>query len=751
MVYLTEILAEHFGDSYEPTTAEATNHQPEIGYGKAAGFYVERGWTPIPLYGKRPAQAGITGANGCVSASTIADMRQQFYHANTGILADHLAVIDVDDYDGKTGNAELLELEAELGKLPTTFYSTSRGADSTSRQLFFRRNTNEPLNGDPTPNIEVIWRGYRLSMVAPSVHPVSGVQVQWFDGDSKLEVALPSVDALPYLPQAWEEFLARPRAEYDRGSIFTGELTEWETWLDDSEPTYFAQELLDTIQQRKHIGHFELLGFLREIHRLRSDLWERGLRHCLSALKNRYAATSNETSATQETELQNALRWVIGETWAAGPVFATSAREIALALQMNAPSPSTDFWQSRESLQAIYKIGRQTLLAPTSLLGICIARALHTVPFNVHYRSYLGSAPLNTLVAITGPTGTGKTQSMHAVNEYLIFPDADDRFSSSHTWSGPVSPGSGEAMPDAYMKQVKKSDGAGNTHWAYDWKHPNHAVIFGFDEIGMLEKRAGRDGSTMTEFLKQGYSGSEFGRALSNGKGIELKSKTYRFSAIINAQPERSGLIFTPEAVAGGFSSRFLFMSTQDKNAQRERDRSQIGPFYFRPINWQGVEEFKGLDCMNEAHEIQALAAVDGGIDPEVSHQLLTRAKCAVALAVLEGRTYLVQEDWDLSDFVIKHSDDTRKVIKSALVKASARENDARGKAAGVKAAIAAEVQETTKSERMINHIMKTRMKNPGITDGAIRRALNVARRPDFDEAIELLNEGEKPNPEGSK
>lgn len=701
---------------------------PKTGYATSAQLYLARGFTPIPLKGKVTFTQGLSGANAKVSADRVNALREQFPYANTGILHRGTCAIDVDSYDGKHGAAQLRELEAKLGPLPAAPYSTSRGAESQSRQIWFRRETDSPMNGDPTPDIEVIWAGYRYSMVAPSINPETGAEVCWYDPVAHVEIAPPAIEDLPYLPISWEAHLAKEAHSDFSHSPFEGDTSSWETWLDNSEITPYAAELEAVISSQPHIGHNQLLTFMREIHRLRDVLWERGVLKVLKSLKSRYIATTNETRP--ESEWANAVRWVVGSEWIPERVPDLTAQEYSRTLvASNLVDPMADFWKSREALKAIFKLGRQTLTAPTALLGICIIRALHTVPFQIHYRSFVGSAPLNTLLSVTGPTGTGKTQSSNIVDEFIIFPDADPHNRRANTWEGTVSPGSGEAMPDCYMTKVQVEGDDGKPRWQKDWAHPNHAVIFSFDEIGMMTQRGSRDGSTLTEYLKQGWSGSEFGRALAGGKGIELPKNMYRFSAILNVQPERAGVIFTEAAIAGGFSSRFLFVSTQDKLAKKERDRSEKVPFHISPIDWTKTTTINALPIMDLAHEKEREMAIDGGIPEMDSHRLLTRAKVAVALAVLDGRNQLNDQDWNLSGIVMKHSDGTRKTILEALASSARSYNAKQGQSAGLREAAATEANDQARYKIILARLQDHRAKQPDKTDSAFVRTIRHDER----------------------
>jgi len=729
-------LEDILGDDYITT--------PETGYSVSAQLYSARGFTPIPLNGKVTCTKGLSGANASVTPDRVNLLREQFPYANTGILHRGTCAIDVDNYDDKKGAIQLKELEELLGLLPLAPYSTSRGGGSESRQIWFQREVDSPMNGDPTPDIEVIWAGYRYSMVAPSINPETGKEVCWYDPETHLEIAPPAVTDLPYLPLAWEAYLAKSTNTDFSHSPFEGDTAVWETWLDDSDMTPFAAELEATINVHPHIGHNQLLTFIREVHRLRDLLWERGVLKVLQSLKSRYFATTNETRP--EVEWANAVRWVVGSDWVPDRVPAMTAQQYANTLIAPTVSNSmTEFWQSRDVLKAIFKIGRQTMSAPTALLGICIIRALHTVPYNIHYETFADKAPLNTLLSITGPTGAGKTQSFNVIDEYIIFPDADPLNLANMTWAGTVSPGSGEAMPDHYKKWVKEKGDDGKQASKLIWTHPNHAIIFSFDEVGMMEKRGSRDGSTLTEYLKQGYSGSELGRALSRGSGIELPKKTYRFSCTFNVQPERAEVIFSPEAIAGGFSSRFLFVAAIDPLVGKERDRSTKTAYRISPVNWAGVTSIKALNVMEDAHEKQRIEVHTTknikGID---SHKLLTQAKVAVALAVLDGRPILNEEDWRLSGIIMAHSDATRQGIFDALAATARSENAKKGTSAGLREAAAVEVREEARYKKILARLIDHRTNQPNSSDKTFRRTVRNEERHLVDKASEQLGPRQK-------
>jgi hypothetical protein len=717
---------------------------PQFGYGQVAPVYVSNGFKPLPLNGKIPLVGSAIGKSGEINENKVKNWRQEFPWANTGIRAEGWIAIDIDHHDTKFGNDQLQDLVAEFGTLPSTYYSTARGASSPSRQLFFRVETDVPMNSDPTKDIEVIHKFHRYSVVAPSIHPTLKSPYVWYNPQGE-EVPPPHIDDLPMLPSSWLSGLAKSiSAVHETSGNFEGDIQAWIDWLGDEEPTPFTIELISKIESLDHIGHDELLELLRQIHELREELWERGLTECFRALETKYRSTTNESNP--DRELSDAIRWIVKADWFPSEIGSLSMREIAMNLITSEIDNTSDlFWSSRPGLEAIHSLARHKVVSPFSLLGVTMQRSLHSVPFHIHYETFRGRSPLNTLMAYVGPTGTGKTLSLNVVSHGIIFSDSPKTLGGDGTWQGIIEPGSGEAMPDSYRSLVKDEE---TSKFKQTWNHPNHAAIFGFDEVGMLEGRNAREGSTLLETMKQGWSGSTLGRKLANGKGTLLDAESYRFGLFINTQPARSQMLFTPDAIAGGLPSRFLFFSTQDSEAKKEW-LEQAPPVLRLPIvNWAGVESIKALPSMEKAHRAEAFAAIDGGIEELDSHLLLTRAKVAVALAVLDGRSVLVEEDWDLSNYVIQHSIATRKLILLTLSKEQGKTLAKQATAAGTKSFIAEEVSKERKIQKTAEIISEKL--DSGIKKG-IRRLLSKDRRDFYEPAVELLQKQGKEIPEDYK
>ena len=263
--------------------------------------------------------------------------------------------------------------------------------------------------------------------------------------------------------------------------------------------------------------------------------------------------------------------------------------------------PEDGFWRARPVLARMRGLANSKGQSPWPLLGWAIIRALHTVPYSVCYQSLIGAQALNSLVGISGPTGAGKTISQRLLEEHFVFPDNDPSRPYVKSWEGLIPPGSGESMPDKYVDfdplteeeesgEIPAKDRLSNT---LVWHHPNHAAVFFFDEVGMLASRSSRQGSTLVDYMKEGWSGSEFGRTLASGKGVILPRESYRFACVINTQPKRAGILFSEEAVAGGLQGRFLWF---DVTADINRDlisREPVEKFPSQPSTGQESIAFR--------------------------------------------------------------------------------------------------------------------------------------------------------------
>lgn len=173
---------------------------------------------PLPEGAKMPPPSGATGRAGDSSYRPEWDA----HTGNWGYrLADGVIGLDIDgsDHDAtKHGPESIAALEAELGALPPMGpYSTRHGEGSDTRIRLFRVPEGTILSEKPLRDVEIIQRHHRYMVAAPS-RLADGSEYAWFDFLGREEEA-PALEAIPYLPEAWVEYLrAAPSADAPRAS-----------------------------------------------------------------------------------------------------------------------------------------------------------------------------------------------------------------------------------------------------------------------------------------------------------------------------------------------------------------------------------------------------------------------------------------------------------------------------------------------------------------------------------------------------
>lgn len=292
-------------------------------FGIFAPVYLANGFKPFPARDKKPLVSGATGHDGVITLDKVNDWISTHHDAHLCIRAEGWIGVDVDNYDGKQGGAQLEALESKLGVLPETYTSTARGRFSKSRQYFYRVPDDIPRKSRLARDIEIIQRCHRYAAVFPTFHRGTGTNYSWYHPDGTLSESIPRLQDFARLPESWLEFLKRGNGfagEERSRHVYSGELESWVRWFGDGSLSLAYSDLIEQINAEPHIGH-DLLGhYIREIHDYRLSYGEVGGAFALKALYDRYLGTTNEREPQKEWE--NWIRWVIGADWE--PISASS-------------------------------------------------------------------------------------------------------------------------------------------------------------------------------------------------------------------------------------------------------------------------------------------------------------------------------------------------------------------------------------------------------------------------------------------
>ncbi|SCG60296.1 bifunctional DNA primase/polymerase [Micromonospora inositola] len=200
------------------SNAEVGNSGP---YASHAMAYWRAGWAnPIPVKEKKWPPRGYTGREGRnVSGPDLHAWTEGPEAAhNIGLRMAGTVGIDVDSYGDKRGAESLAKAVADLGELPATWSSTSRGPGQPSRIHFFHvpgtgtdlADAEQRFRKAYGEDVEIIHRGHRYAVVAPSIHPGTGQPYRWYGPDGEPSGRVPERTELPELPAAWLAFLTEP-------------------------------------------------------------------------------------------------------------------------------------------------------------------------------------------------------------------------------------------------------------------------------------------------------------------------------------------------------------------------------------------------------------------------------------------------------------------------------------------------------------------------------------------------------------
>lgn len=216
----------------DPTS---TPDAPPGPYAATATRYHAAGWAPLPLpHGRKtPVPTGYTGARGTNPSYADIHAWTEGREAAGNIalrLPPDVIGIDVDHYGDKPGGAVLAMLEQQLGTLPPTWRSTSRD-DGVSGILLFRVPPGLHWPGGLGPGIDTVRHDHRYALTWPSIHPAGGTY-RWVtpDGATALD-AIPDVDDLPALPDAWVTHFTGGELATDtpRTDLSTTQAQDWLT------------------------------------------------------------------------------------------------------------------------------------------------------------------------------------------------------------------------------------------------------------------------------------------------------------------------------------------------------------------------------------------------------------------------------------------------------------------------------------------------------------------------------------------
>lgn len=395
-----------------------------------------------------------------------------------------------------------------------------------------------------------------------------------------------------------------------------------------------------------------------------------------------------------------------------------------------APVAAEDFWSSRRSLHHLHTFARARRVAPWAVLGAALAQVVAATEPNAQLPPTIGSyASLNLFVGLVGKPGTGKDAARKVAKEALELPK-DSKFLTA-----PL--GSGEGLAHMFMREGK--EGA---------EQVNDAALVTIGEIDTLTALVKRQSSTVASQLRQAAMGEELGFFyVDTSKRMMVPEHRYRMCLLAGIQPKRAGGLLGD--ADGGTPQRFVWLPAYDPDAPDDAPECPE-PMLWVPPKWHeaGGKQAGGMyraavqlpkaatDMVIAAH----LARTRGQGDALDGHAILTRLKVAAALAILEGRTYVDDMDWELSGTVMATSDATREMCIRELEDANRRDNVRQAEAEAARTIVVQERVDDAAVQRVARGIRRALARSGGpVAHADLRKTLAGRDRAYFEPAITAL------------
>jgi hypothetical protein len=614
---------------------------------EVARTLLERGWPPLPIpaRSKGAPPTGFTGYAGKYPTAT--QVQSWTWDGNIAIrLPPDVVGVDVDVYHG--GDKGLDELQDRYGVLPATVWSTSR--EDGSGIALFRVPVGTTLATDPATGIDMIQAHHRYMIVHPSLHP-EGRLYQWIDEQDQ-ETYLdgpPEPGELPELPWAWIEGLTVSKSDAARAAT------------PDEVRAFVAEHARQTRPAALRGVERRLAEYVGARHDTLVEVACWALREAaagyytadaaIEVLHRWWRRVMDDPARRDGGEFGSAVMWAVAQV-------ATEPERVAeLEAQTSTPPPNIDpetgevleqswtnlpdaFWHARPAFGHIRAAAHARMVSADAVLLAVLARVVMLTPPGVALPAIVGSrVSLNLFVSIIDASGGGKSAAVNVARELL--PHRRDDIAD------PILPSSGEGLIEAYMGMRETEGDDGKTR--KERMQTRTAGLAWVDEGQGLLAQSERSGSTIMETIRSAWMGGDLGQHNATEERRRwLKAHHYRLSMIVGFQ-----LAYAASLIAdgeGGTPQRFTFALASDPSI--DPDAQWPGELEFEPQPTVALGADITFDCELVAGiRTRRLQRSRGTlvVDPLDTHADLRRMKLAAAVALLEGRTHVNAEDWELA------------------------------------------------------------------------------------------------------
>jgi hypothetical protein len=411
-----------------------------------------------------------------------------------------------------------------------------------------------------------------------------------------------------------------------------------------------------------------------------------------------------------------------------------------------------DFWTARPILDYIHSFARARRVAPWAALAEVLVRVSTAAGWKLRLPALIGGeASLAIYAALVGASGAGKGAATRAARAAVAFTGTEP--------FAEVNLGSGQGIAHAFAERPRPTKD--NPKPGINLHTPK--VLFTVPEVATLGALAEAKGSPLLPELTKAWMGEALGfMYVDRDKRLPLPELAYRLGLVVGVQPERAGVLLDDSDA--GTPQRFIFAAVGDPNMPDRRPDCPPRWVWKHPVLYGeppvvDVCATAATD-IDRAHLVRQRAAADATI-PEAldGHLLLCRLKVAAAFGLLDGRTSVSDEDWQLAGAVIDHSLQVRRQVVAVLGDRKRQANLGRAKAQAEVADVleeAAEVRGLRHAEDWIIKQLTGRRSVDGgwMTARELSRSVGDRNKPWLRAALERLVESgrieaEPTRPEG--
>jgi len=410
--------------------------------------------------------------------------------------------------------------------------------------------------------------------------------------------------------------------------------------------------------------------------------------------------------------------------------------------------PDEAFWTARKVLWHIHQSAIAGYSSPWGVLGSVLVRVLAATPPTVQLPNTIGGyGSLNLFVAlVAGPSG-GKGSS-DAVARTCI--EIDPRRSGPMTAFAENALGSGEGLAHMFMKRPKASRRGEPDPEPFQY---NTAALVTIPEIDTLAALQNRQGSTLGGQLRQAAMGEQLGFFyVDRDKRMLVPEHSYRLCLLAGVQPKRAAGLFAE--ADGGTPQRFAWLpATVEAGALPAEEDMPEPPeplLWVAPV-WPVAQLLRGKVrtivqlpevAIRRTIELRRLS-VQGQGDPLDGHANYVRLKVAAALAILDGRCEVDEEDWDLSAVIMARSNATRQHILDELATERRERNAAEAEAEAHKRIIVEDRVEAKDRQQVASTVRNKLARAEGpdgwVPHAEVRSAVKSKLRGEFDPVITAM------------